>query len=246
MHRMLDNYLKRFKNIKFNGQDLAILAGDIMYAMAIQAFLSIKENIQRKEKALRKFIEATTYTGMGEFIELYSGVKGIEKITNQDIYRIYDYKTAYYTFASPLSCGAILAGANQDQIDKLYKYGIYLGRVFQIIDDILGMFGEEKKIGKSTFTDLQEAKKTLFLWYTYKTCSRENKLIIKRILSKDRVNKGDLLKMRKLIVDSGALNYVEKEISYLSTKAHRIIKSSRMCTKYKNLLTNFSQRLVSL
>ncbi|MCQ9208042.1 MAG: polyprenyl synthetase family protein, partial [Omnitrophica bacterium] len=124
MHTMLNNYLKKFKQIKFNGQDLAIVSGDVIYAIALDAFLSIRENAQRKIKALKIFIAAAAYTGMGEFIELLSGTKNIDKITKQDIYRIYDYKTAYYTFAAPLSCAATLAGAGQTQSNRLRKYGI--------------------------------------------------------------------------------------------------------------------------
>lgn len=244
MHKMFERYLKRFKNIKFNGQDLALIVGDVIYARAIEAFLSIKENPERKEKALSKFINSAIRTGIGEFTELLSGAKNIEKVTRQDIYRIYDSKTANYTFASPLSCGAILAGAGEKETDKLYKYGIYLGRAFQIKDDILGMFSEEKKIGKSILTDLQEAKKTLLIWHAYKNSSKKDKSIIRRVFSKNKVKKGDLLKMRKIIRISGALDYAKGEILNLLRKAQDIIKSSRMHKKYKTLLNDHSRKLL--
>ncbi|NQT28337.1 MAG: polyprenyl synthetase family protein, partial [Candidatus Omnitrophica bacterium] len=113
LHKVFDKFLAKHKNIKFNGQDLAIVAADIVYALAIKAFLSIKEESQRKEKALQKFIKSAVHTGCGEFIELLSGIKKIGEVNKKDIYKIYDYKTAHYTFASPLSMGAILAGAKQ-------------------------------------------------------------------------------------------------------------------------------------
>ncbi len=246
MHKIFDNYLKRFKDIKFNGRDLAIIAGDIIYAMAIDSFLSVKENMQRKEKALKNFISSAIYTGMGEFSELLAGAKDLRNISKQDIYRIYDYKTACYTFASPLSCGAMLAGAKENETDRLYKYGIYLGRAFQIKDDISGMFSEEKESGKSAFTDLHEAKKTLLLWYAYKNSDRKNRLKIKEILIKDKVKKIDLLKMRKIIEASCALDYAKGEILGLLRGAQDIIKSSRMHKKYKAFLNDYSRKLLSL
>jgi geranylgeranyl diphosphate synthase type I len=244
MHKMFENYLKRFKNIKFNGQDLALIVGDVIYARAIESFLSIKENTGRKEKALRKFINSAIRTGIGEFTELLSGIKNIEKVSRQDIYRIYDYKTASYTFASPLSCGAMLAGADEKQTNKLYKYGIYLGRGFQIKDDISGMFSEEKEIGKSALTDLQEAKKTILIWYAYHNSTKKDKATIRKVLAKNKVKRGDLLKMRKIIRLSGALDYAKGEISNLLRKAQDIIKSSRMHKKYKAFLNNYSQKLL--
>jgi len=56
MHAKFNAYLSRQTKVKFNGQDLALIAGVVMYAMAIDSFLSIQELPQRKEKALRNFI----------------------------------------------------------------------------------------------------------------------------------------------------------------------------------------------
>ena len=201
MHILLGRYLKRSRNIKFSGQDLAIVAGDVMYALALDTFMAVKENPMRKEAALKKLFQAAMFTGSGEFIELLSGTKDISKISREDIYKIYDFKTAYYTFGFPLTMGAVLAGANEKEIKKLFRYGVYLGRAFQIKDDILGMFNEEKEIGKSTLCDLQEAKKTLLIWQAYKKALPRQKSAIRRILTKNKIVKQDLIKMRQIVRD---------------------------------------------
>ncbi len=243
LHKVFDQSLAKHKNIKFNGQDLAIVAADIIYALAIEAFLSIRENPLLKEKALQRFIKAAVHTGCGEFIELLSGIKNIEKVDKKDIYKIYDYKTAHYTFASPLSMGAMLAGAKTGEINKLSEFSLYLGRAFQIRDDTLSMFFDEKKIGKSALSDLQESKKTLLIWYAYNHSSKKNKSLIKSILNKRKVTKADLLKMRGIAKESGALDYTQGEITNLTQKALTIIQTIKMKTKYKNLLSWCAQRL---
>lgn len=246
MHETLNRYLKNSKNAKFNGQDLTIVVGDIMYAMAIQAFLAINEDMQRKEIALKKFIEAAVYTGSGEFIELLYGIKEAGDAKREDIYKIYDYKTAYYTFSTPLTSGAILAGAKKDQVNKLFKYGIYLGRAFQIKDDILGLFCDEKKIGKSSFTDLREGKKTILIWYAYNNSTDKIKSTIKKILSKPGIDKNDLTLMRELIEETGALGYAKKEIKQLSSKALSISAACGMRKPCIELLNNYSQKLLEV
>jgi geranylgeranyl diphosphate synthase type I len=246
LHILLNNYLKNYKYIKFNGQDLAIVIADIIYAMAIHAFLSIKENLLCKEKALKKFIEAAIYTENGEFLELLSGIKHMEKMDKEDIYKIYDYKTAYYTFASPLTTGAILAGANQAEIKKLWRYGIYLGRAFQIKDDILGMFGSEKEIGKSILTDLQEGKKTVLIWYAYHHAKKEDKLAIRKILTKVNADKNDLLKIRKILINNGALIYAKQEILNLLNKSQSIILTSNIKIDCKAFLKKYSEEILKL
>ncbi len=246
VHKMINSYLSGFSPQKFNGEDLAIVVGDVLYAMGIDSFLSIEEEPLRKERALKQLIRAALNTGSGEFIELLYGIKELDKITKEDIYKIYDYKTAYYTFASPLAIGAILAGAEKNQINRLIQYGIYLGRAFQIKDDILGMFGDEKKIGKSTLTDLQEAKKTILIWYAFHHVNASKKMLIEKILNKKRSKKNDLLVMRRIISESGALDYARKEISSFSASAKDILKSSKMDANYKTALDYYSAQILKL
>ena len=245
MHKMFNDHFAKMRGIKFNGQDLAIVVGDILYALAMDAFLAIKEKPERKEKALRKFVSAALYTGCGEFIEMVCGAKTIEEISRADIYKIYDLKTAYYTFAYPLSIGATLAGASEVEIKKIFKYGVYLGRAFQIQDDILGMFADEKETGKSILSDLQEAKKTLLIWQACRLAKGAGRRKIKRILAKKKVNLADLLKMRGLIKNSGSLDYAQKQIKVLSVKAVKISNSLKISAEYKKFLFNLSQKILS-
>ena len=242
LHKMFDKYLIKYEDLKFNGQDLAIVAADVIYALAINAFLAIEENPQRKEEALQRFIKASVHTACGEFIELLTEAKKIKNVTRKEIYKIYDYKTAHYTFASPLTMGAKLAGANQDQIDILTNYSLCAGRAFQIKDDILSLFFNEKTIGKSALSDLQEAKKTLLIWYAYNHTSQKNKSLIENIFLKKKVTKNDLLAVRKIAKESGALTYAQDEIYALREKAKTIITSAKMKVKYRNLLFKYAEQ----
>ncbi|MBI3990946.1 MAG: polyprenyl synthetase family protein, partial [Candidatus Omnitrophica bacterium] len=142
--------------------------------------------------------------------------------------------------------GATLAGAGEGQIKTLFKYGICLGRAFQIKDDIMGMFGSEKKIGKSIFTDLSEAKKTILIWHAYHNSNTINKLAIKEIFSKKAVDKADLLRMRKIIYDSGTLEYAQKEIDALIKESEVLSKTFLMHPRYQKLLNAYSKELLEL
>jgi geranylgeranyl diphosphate synthase type I len=186
------------------------------------------------------------YTGSGEFIELLSGTKSVRETNKKDIYKIYDLKTAYYTFSAPLMMGAILAKADKKEIDKLFKYGIYLGRAFQIKDDILDMFADEKQIGKPTLTDLKEAKKTIPIWYAYNKSNDASKRFIERILSDENAGKNDLEKIRKIALEAGALDCSKTEISFFLSKAKEIISSSKMKLPYKRLLKGYCEQILTL
>lgn len=239
MHAMFNNYLSKEKKIKFSGNDLAIVAGDIVYALAIDAFLSVKVNFRLKEKALRNFLKAAALTGSGEFIELLGGLKKLNSLKKSDIYKIYQYKTAFYTFSCPLSTGAILAGAGKKELKGLETYGKCIGEAFQIKDDILGMFGCEKNTGKSSLSDLQEAKKTLLIFYAYQNSCQKNKKNITRLLEKKKINYQDLSKMRELIIKSKALALAQKDIKMLLKKSRSILSSLEMKKPLKEALTDY-------
>jgi geranylgeranyl diphosphate synthase type I len=246
MHRVFDAYLKNYKDIKFNGQDLAIIAGDVMYALALHAFLSVRENPLNKERAFKKLITAALLTGSGEFIELMYGLKPIEKLTKEEIYLIYDLKTAHYTFATPLETGALLAGIPTRQLQALSAHGMYLGRAFQIKDDIIGMFSEEEDIGKSPLTDLQESKKTILIWHAYRMSSGAGRAEIRKIFAKRRLYPADLFAMRRIVTESGALNAARTDIRSLIRSAEELRGRMRMRSAYANALSEYSRALLSV
>jgi len=243
LHALLNRYLLTAKKAKFNGEDLGLVAGDVMYSMALDAFLSVKEDMRRKEETLKKLISAALYTGSGEFIELLLGTKPIEKVTRVDIYKIYDHKTANYTFASPLSMGATLAGAKPAEIEKLFSYGMLLGRAFQIKDDIIGVFGEEKETGKSSLTDIKEAKRTLLIWYAFNHAGIKDRLIIKKIMEGKSAREQELVKIRRIIVNTGALSYAEGQIKFLLAEADEEINSLKIDKSYKEALKEMGSEL---
>lgn len=246
MHAMLNSSLKGYKNIKFTGEDLTIVIGDVLYAMAIHSFMSVKENPLRKEAALKKLAEAAFYTGSGEFIELLAGAKDIDKITKEEIYKIYDLKTSNYTFAAPLTTGAALAGAKKEETRKLYDFGISLGRAFQIKDDMLGIFSSPKVTGKSTLSDLRESKKTLLIWHTYRRANARNKSAIKRIFSKDNAGMKDLLVIRRISKQSGTPEFAKNEINRLLKTALAINSSTKMRNEYKYCIADYSRQILKV
>lgn len=246
LHVLLNRYLKKYGRRKFSGEDLSIVLGDVLYAMSLRAFLDIQADPQDKERALKKFISAALYTGSGEFIELLYGLKDIDKIKKEEIYKIYDLKTAHYTFASPLAIGATLAGAAKRETDKLSRYGLYLGRAFQIKDDILGIFSSQRQTGKSDLADLKEAKKTILIWQAYHASGSQDKRIIKNTLAKQKAGKSDLLKIRRIIKKSGALDYAADEIKRFMQKACAILKTSGLSGPYKKILEKYAQEILKL
>ncbi|MFA5059572.1 MAG: polyprenyl synthetase family protein [Candidatus Omnitrophota bacterium] len=235
MHKLLSKAAKTQDREKL-GYDLSIVAGDILYALAIDAFLSINEKPYRKEEALKYFIKTAAFTAMGEFIDILHGVNHIKKISEKDVFLNYSLKTARYTFECPMVVGAILAGAGRNDIRKLSQLGLMIGQAFQIQDDILGIFGSQKNIGKSILSDIAESKKTILVCHAYRKMNRRQKKEFMQHFTKEKKSYRDLIAIRKILMESKSLRYSLLKINSLLEKSKIIISKLRIRDQYRAII----------
>jgi geranylgeranyl diphosphate synthase type I len=177
-----DDHIKKgyTGNSKLYGDSCAIIAGDLGCAFANQIIARSGFSAERKVKALDKLNQIVIDVGYGEqldvLVELRPGA------TEEDTLRIHHFKTAKYTVEGPVHLGAILGGAQENDLKILSEYGIPLGQAFQIQDDILGMYGDEVKLGKPADSDLKEGKQTLLIIEAMKQANESQRKILKEAL----------------------------------------------------------------
>ncbi|MBF0485841.1 MAG: polyprenyl synthetase family protein [Candidatus Omnitrophica bacterium] len=246
LHRILNKTIP-CDNPDQLGKDLAIIAGDIVYTLAIDAFLSINEDPRRKERALKYFVKTAAFTAMGEFIDTVHGVDSLDHVTEKDVFLNYSLKTARYTFDCPLVTGAILAGAPEHEIKMLAQFGLLIGQAFQIQDDIIGMFETELNIGKSILSDLEERKKTILMVHAYRTLKGKKRKEFLKLFNKPQKTLSDLEAVKEILVNCGSLEYALRAVKTRAEKANTILTThltlSRPCRDliYKSLFKLFGQ-----
>lgn len=235
LHKMIDRQIKG-KTSRFEGRDAAMIEGDILFAMGIKAFMTAKENPERKQKALQVLLDSALRTGCGQVNELWLASKDIRALRISDVYDVYDQKTGHYTFITPLLTGAIFAGADKTERAKLETIGLNLGRAFQIRDDIIGMFGDEKSSGKPSLSDMKESKRTLPLLIAYQNADDKDRNKIEQLLQKKNIDRADLYQMRLIMTRSGAVDQANSEIRSLLEKSRGMIDGLKMDGRYKSML----------
>lgn len=153
---------------KVYGETMGILAGDgllnLAFETAFQAFELIDKTdaaaFQRIAKALSVLGKKAGVFGMigGQTADIEA--EGRETpMAEEELLFIHRHKTAALVQAS-LTVGAILAGADEDQIKVLEKCGEDVGIAFQIQDDVLDVVGDSKELGKPVGSDEQNCKQT--------------------------------------------------------------------------------------
>jgi geranylgeranyl diphosphate synthase, type II len=158
---MDDDDLRRGKptNHKVFGEAMAVLAGD---GLLTQSFsLIVNDSYPSAESKLRlvsELVKAAGAEGMvgGQVADMEGEAKNL---TLNDLQFIHENKTAKLMGFSIIS-GAILAGAPEEDIDKLRQFAYHLGIAFQIGDDILDIEGNQDLIGKPVGSDTTNEKTT--------------------------------------------------------------------------------------
>ena len=166
-------------NHKVYGDDIAILAGDGLLAYAFE-FVATQtknvapENIIRVVAALGRTVGAAGLVG-GQVLDLES--EGKPDITAETLSFIHTHKTGALLETSVVS-GAILANANERDIERLSNYAKNIGLAFQIIDDILDITATDEQLGKTAGKDLQAQKATYpSLWGLEKSRLKAQELV---------------------------------------------------------------------
>jgi geranylgeranyl diphosphate synthase, type II len=140
------------------GEDVAILAGDGLYAEAFRHLLTAQQgepvNVMR---AAAELAAATGVTGMvgGQYLDVVAtappGAEGLR--------RLHELKTGRLIRAS-VECVLYIAGAEPATIDHFANFANELGVLFQIVDDILDVTGSDEAMGKTRGTDERLGKRT--------------------------------------------------------------------------------------
>lgn len=187
------------------GNSMAIITGDMAYAMANEVIFNSKFPPEIIIKALDKLQSIVYHTIVGQMQDVVMENKGYA--SEKEILHMFEGKTSRYTFEGPLHFGSILSGNGEGLLKDFSNYSLPLGKAFQIQDDILGVFGDEKKMGKPVGSDIIEGKQTLLLLKALQKGNNIEKKKIKKYLGKKDLSKNELDEFRQIIRKTGSLEY---------------------------------------
>ncbi|MGI0141216.1 MAG: polyprenyl synthetase family protein [Candidatus Micrarchaeales archaeon] len=208
------------------GIDYAIIGGDalhiIMWKMIKEATDSLGKI--RGERYFNKVYDIMFRTSFGQYLDtrITTEIRDITKFTLQDYYESIHAKSAYYTVYGPMQCGAIVASADEETINKIPEYGTPAGNAFQIRDDILDCTSTQEVLGKSVGNDVRDGAKTIILWHAVQNASSATLKKLVDTYKKSREDKSE--EEVKFVLDTfrelGSINYAMME-------ADRLVKDAQ-------------------
>lgn len=215
------------------GRSGAILLGDLLVAWSDDLF---EEALERTVPA-RATVARAEYAAMrrevtiGQFLDIAEESAFLtepdERHADRAL-RVASLKSARYSIQQPLAIGAALAGADASQTAALAAFGHPVGMAFQLRDDVLGVFGDERETGKPSGDDLREGKRTVLIAYAREALTPPARRIVDELLGDRTLSGGQIASLQRTIVETGALDRVETLISEYAREAERALSGARL------------------
>jgi len=215
-------FIKNNPNIdnKHFAMSATILGGDLAFVLANQLIANLKCDLSTKEIVQNVYYTMQFELVAGQEDDCFGvGLADLDDLQESDVISMLKFKSGNYSIQKPLLLGALLADADQNQQNTIVSAGEKLGLVFQLKDDILGIFGDEKEIGKSNTSDITDGKRTLMMLKTYLRSNIDDKNRIKTILGNENADLNDINWLKSLIQNSGIVAELEENCLKLVTDA---------------------------
>jgi geranylgeranyl pyrophosphate synthase len=233
-----------FGNSEHFSEMQAINAGLAAQHMIMQEITELAAVDSLKLEALRELNAILFKTVAGQIADL--NFQAMRDVSEHEVIAEMQQKTAYYSFVSPLQFGTIMAGKDWSDYAWLEGWACNIGLGFQINDDILGVFGDEKVSGKSSLSDVREGKMSLMVVRALDHGSDTQKSNLLRLLGKQDLTQAELEQVQTVLEDTGALDYCQDLARTYATKAISALEAAPAeYATYSGALKTLSQMLVT-
>ena len=220
-------------------EDTAILSGDVMFIDSHKRIAKAPEAVL--SRALDLFTKTAAEVCDGQQMDM--DFEKRERVSMNEYMQMIGLKTGVL-LACSAQMGALIGGADEWSQDCLYEYGYYLGLAFQVADDYLDAYGDEKVFGKPIGGDILNGKKS---WLTVKAMELGAEGLEEALATPAQTPEEKAAKIArvKAIYDSvGIPEAARKAIGDLSTRAIFKGTDARMGGDGMQVLQDFAHSLI--
>jgi geranylgeranyl diphosphate synthase type I len=227
------------------GTGIAINVGDL--ALVTMSADLLADSSLENDTCLRVLCELAYMqqrTLEGQALDLGWVRDGRWDVTVDDYLYMASHKTAYYSAATPLACGAICAGGSDELVEALFSFGLDAGLAFQLQDDLLNLVGDPADQGKDYRSDITEGKRTLLAVWALTHLEEDQRTELQELLESGTTDEGELARAVELIEASGAVDYVRSYAHELADRAKAHLEGIEIDAKASTVLESMADFFV--
>jgi geranylgeranyl pyrophosphate synthase len=207
------------------GVPRAILVSDILIFEVLRQLAKYHTESISKERLCdlaAVIYRSLTATVHGEMLDISLGRKATVRL--DEYLEMVRCKTGAL-LAGSAKCGAIVGSGSAEQIEILADFGEKQGTAFQIIDDVLDIFGEQKVIRKPIFMDIKNRRvNVVVLHYLQNSDSLSERKFIETLFGKQRFSREDIDKAREILMSIGSADFAGSLACEIINQAKRRLK----------------------
>ncbi|HIH76696.1 MAG TPA: polyprenyl synthetase family protein [Methanomassiliicoccales archaeon] len=181
----------------------AIIAGDALFAIAYDVLATTNVDGERLRRLLRTVSDTVFLVAEGQQIDVDNEDR--PSVSREEYLDMVEKKTAVL-FACAAEGGAIIGNGTEEQIADMKEYARLLGIGFQIWDDVLGIKGDAKKVGKPVGSDIRNGKRTLIVVDALERLEKdERKTVLTDALGNENATDEQVKAAVQLLEDVGSI-----------------------------------------
>lgn len=217
----------------------AILSGDRMLVKAYE--LMMRTEGLTRIKVLDLFNQ--TAAGVCEGQQMDMDFEQRSDVSVKEYIRMIELKTAVL-LACCLKTGALVAETHESDADLLYDFGIYTGIGFQLMDDLLDVFGHQQEVGKQEAGDILSDKKTWLLLRAFELANEAQKKELNKWIGNSKARAADkIAAIRSIYTQLDIENLTRQEAAAYFHKADRLLEAVTIEKEKKDLLRQYTEQL---
>ena len=226
---------------KIWGEEAGIISGNSMHALASKALDSVETNNDYKLIELRKLVNETCIEVIeGQYLDI--DFEKRKEISLDDYLEMIEKKTGALIKTSVI-LGSILKDSSKDSLDAFSEIGKSFGHMFQIKDDVLGIWGDDK-FGKPIGSDILKKKKSFPILKLFQSSNKIDKKNINMIFSKEQISENDKNKILKMMEKYNIKSYCDSILSEKYNYTKKLIISLSINDSYKSILEEINYFLM--
>jgi geranylgeranyl diphosphate synthase type I len=183
----------------------------------------------------------------GETLDIQFARQPIDSFTPQQILDMLWRKTgALYEYSAKAGAmiGLDTTDVKDEKVKSLSDFTSKCGTAFQLQDDILGVVGDEKQLGKPVGSDIREGKRTTVIYHAFKNASAQQKAKIESTLGRPEADADEIAQVARLLVELGGVSETKKMAEDILSEAVREIEFLPD-SNYKQLLLSWADFMIS-
>lgn len=218
---------------KFWGVNMVIFVGDLFFSKVFEVIVKVEVLVEKKVRILDVFVRIFNFFCEGQVFDIEFEMK--EEVIVEEYFKMISGKIGVF-FQGLVEIGVIVGMEDEEYIGVFLKWGMNVGIVFQIWDDVFDLIVDEEKFGKFVGSDIRKGKKMFIVSYFFEYVSEEDKVEFLKVFGKyvgdvkgdvliyDENVKEEVVKVIEFFKKYGSIDYVVNYVKNFIREVNEVFK----------------------